>query len=63
MVTTIKIFVPDAYALDAQGRQLSKLVVKHAKTQAEMQPQLNTFIDRWSSQPGSVTIRKEFAVA
>jgi hypothetical protein len=63
MATTIKVFVPDAYALDAQGCQLPKLVVKHAKSQAEMQPQLNEFIDKWSSQPGPVTNRKEFAVA
>jgi hypothetical protein len=63
MATTIKVFVPEAYALDTNGRQLDKLVVKHAKTQAEMKPQLNEFIDKWSSQPEPVTNRKEFAVA
>ena len=63
MVTTIKVFVPEAYALDANGRQLSSLVVKHAKTQAEMQPQLNAFIHQWSSLPEPKTNRKEFAVA
>jgi hypothetical protein len=63
MVTTIKVLVPEAYALDANGRQLSKLTVKHAKSQVEMQSQLNDFIDRWSSQPEPVTNREEFAVA
>ncbi len=63
MATTIKVLVPEAYALDANGCQLSKLVIKRAKTQAEMQPQLNEFIDKWSSQPEPVTNREEFAVA
>jgi hypothetical protein len=63
MATTIKVYVPEAYALDANGHQLDKLVVKHAKTQVDMQPQLSQFVDKWTSQSESVTNREEFAVA
>jgi hypothetical protein len=63
MVTTIKVLVPEAYALDANGRQLDRLVVKHAKSQADMQPQLNAFIDKWVSQSTPVAKRKKVAIA
>lgn len=50
---TIRVLVPEAYALDHQGRQLDRLVVKNARSRQDMEPQLSTFIHRWSLPQGN----------
>lgn len=50
---TIRVLVPEAYALDPQGRQLDRLVVKNAHSREDMEPQLSTFILRWSLPAGN----------
>lgn len=47
-MATIRVLVPEAYALDDQGNQLDRLVIKHAHTRKEMEPQISAFIQKWS---------------
>lgn len=47
-MATVHVYVPEAYALDSEGNQLEKLVIKHARTRQDMEPQLSTFIEKWS---------------
>ncbi len=37
-MVTIRVLVPEAYALDDQGDQLDRLVIKHARTQVDLEP-------------------------
>jgi hypothetical protein len=59
----IVVAVPEAFALDHNGHQLSKLVVKRAKSQAEMQPQLKAFNDKWAPRTKPMSKREKVAVA
>lgn len=52
-MATVHVYVPEAYALDAEGNQLEKLVIKHASTRQDMEPQLSAFIEKWSDVPCS----------
>ena len=49
MATTIRVVVPEAYALDESGAQLSRLTVKYARTEADMQPELAVFAEKWNA--------------
>jgi hypothetical protein len=45
----IKVVVPEAFALDENGRQLSRLTVKYARNEADMQPELAVFAEKWNA--------------
>jgi hypothetical protein len=46
----IHVLIPEAYALEARGNQLDRLVIKHARIQADMEQQLSAFIAKWSQE-------------
>ena len=48
-MATIKVVAPEAYALDEDGSQLSRLTVKYARTEGDMQPELAVFAEKWNA--------------